>query len=221
MSPHLVDYYVFYLWTRGQYLRNRWMDETELEMGHTAPHGRHGHLYVNGEYTGLYQLRERFDAASLAEHWGGSEDDYAAVNGGRTVDGDASVWPAIEAASTRYATFRTWVDVDQYLDYIVLNLYGANTWDWNPYQNWMAAGPPEAASAWVFHSSDNDICLYYPVDHDVSDRVGPAHSLENLLLEGDVDFQVGLMDALHRNLRGSGALVGTAAADRYAALAVD
>ena len=210
---------VFYLGTRGQYLRTRWMDETELSMGHTAPHGRHAHLYINGEYTGLYLLRERFDAAFLAEHWGGTEDDYAAVNGGRTVDGDPTIWPAIEAAGTDWHTFRTWVNADQYLDYIVLNLYAANTWDWNPYQNWMAAGPPSQTSDWVFHSSDSDICLFYPVDHDVSDRVGPGHTFENLLIEGDVDFHVALMDALHRNLRSDGPLVGEAASGRYAALA--
>ena len=210
---------VFYLGARGQYLRNQWVDETERTMGHLSPHGRHAHLYVNGEYTGLYLLRERFDAAFLAEHRGGSEEDYAAVNGGRTVDGDATIWPAIEAASTEWAQLRTWVDAEQYLDYIVLNLHGANTWDWNPYQNWMAAGPPRATSEWVFHSSDNDICLFYAVDHDVSDRTGPANSFQNLLLEGDPDFRVGLMDALHRNLRGTGALSGSAASERYARLA--
>ena len=53
---------VFYLGTRGQYLRNLWMDETELAMGHLAPHGRFAHLYLDGVYDGLFHVRERFDA---------------------------------------------------------------------------------------------------------------------------------------------------------------
>ncbi len=210
---------VFYLGVRGQYLRNRWMDETELEMGHVAPHGRYAHLYINGEYTGLYHLRERFDAAFLAEHRGGTEDDWAAVNGGRAVDGDGTQWPRIEAAGGDFETFSTWVDVSQYLDYIVLNLFGANSWDWNAHQNWMAAGPLEPRSGWVLHSSDSDIALYYGVDHWVLDRPGPGYTLQGLLAEGHPDFQVALADALQRNLRQGGPLSGPRAAERYARLA--
>ena len=211
---------VFYLATRGQYLRNMWMDETELEMGHLAPHGRFTHLFVNREYTGLYHLRERFDASFLAEHRGGSEDDFAAVNGGRIVDGSAAPWSAIAAAAADYATFSTWVDVDQYLDYIVLSLFGANTWDWRDDQNWMAAGPLTAQQGWVFHSSDSDISLYYGPETWMLDQPGPAHTLAGLLAEGHPDFRVALADALHRNLEGEGPLTAARTADRYARLAV-
>jgi MYXO-CTERM domain-containing protein len=210
---------VFYLGARGQYLRNMWMDETELEMGHLAPHGRFTHLFVNGEYTGLYHLRERFDAAFLAEHRGGSEDDYAAVNGGRTVDGSAAPWSAIAAAQSDFATFSTWVDVDQYLDYIVLSLFGANTWDWRDNQNWMAAGPNDAQRAWVFHSSDSDISLYYTPDTWMLNQPGPAYTLSGLLAEAHPDFMVALSDALHRNLRGEGPLTAARAGGRYRRLA--
>ena len=210
---------VFYLASRGQYLRNIWMDETELEQGLLAPHGRFAHLYLDGEYTGLYHLRERFDAAFMAEHLGGSEDDYSAVNGGRAVDGSSASWDEIEAAGGDLETFRTWVELDQYLDYIVLNLFAANTWDWLPHQNWMAAGPDTASSSWVFHSSDNDICLYYPVNQWVLDRPGPGYTLMGLLAEAHPDFMVGLMDALHRNLRSDGPMTGDRAAGRYARLA--
>ncbi len=209
----------FYLGTRGQHLRNIWMDETELAMGHEAPHGRFVHLYLNGEYTGLYQLRERFDAAMLAEHRGGSEDDYEAVNGGRAVDGSGAAWARIDASVDDFETFRQWVNVEQYLDYMVLNLFAANTWDWNPYQNWMAAGPLTPTSGWVFHSSDSDICLYYSPDTWMLDRSGPAYSWTGLLSEGHPDFQVALMDALHRNLRAEGALTWPGTSDRYSSLA--
>ena len=38
--------------------------------------------YLNGVYSGLYHIRERFDAGFLAEYLGGDEDDYEAINGG-------------------------------------------------------------------------------------------------------------------------------------------
>ena len=210
----------FYLGSRGQHLRNIWMDETELAMGHIAPHGRFVHVYLDGEYTGLYQLRERFDAAMLAGHLGGSEDDYGAVNGGRSVDGDGVAWAAIAASVTDFEAFRTWVDVEQYLDYIVLNLFAANQWDWNPYQNWMAAGPNTQSSGWIFHSSDSDICLWYDPSTYVLDDYGPSYSLYYLVAEWHPDFAMAMADALQRNLRGTGPLTSPRASDRYSRLAV-
>ena len=106
----------FYLGTRGQHLRNVWMDESELAMGHEAPHSRFVHVYLNAEYIGLYQLRERFDAAFLSEHRGGSEDDFEAVNGGRAVDGSGAAWSQVAAGASDFEQFREWVDVEQYLD---------------------------------------------------------------------------------------------------------
>ncbi|MCP4808075.1 MAG: hypothetical protein GY913_31535 [Proteobacteria bacterium] len=209
----------FYLGTRGQHLRNVWMDETELEMGHIAPHSRFVHVYENGSYIGLYQLRERFDAALMAEHLGGDEDDYAAVNGGRSVDGDGVAWSEINASVADFEGFREWVDVEQYLDYIVLNLFAANLWDWNPAQNWMAAGPTDPTSGWIFHSSDSDICLVYDPTTWALDQVGPAYSLSGLVAEAHPDFQMAMADALHRNLRADGALTSPRASERYLRLA--
>jgi len=212
---------VFYLGTRGQYLRNLWMDETELAMGHLAPHGRFAHLYLDGVYDGLFHVRERFDAAFLAAHLGGSEDDYAAVNGTRTIDGSSAPWSAIVAALGDYETLATWIDVPQLLDYLVLQLYGANTWDWLYNQNWMAAGPNTAVGGWVFHSSDSDISLYYAPDTYMLDQPGPDYLLKALLEEAHPDFSIALGDALHRNLRGDGPLTADAAAARYARIAAD
>jgi len=44
---------------RAQYVRNRFLFDTQIEMGYTAAHGRFVHVYVNGSYNGQYQLMER------------------------------------------------------------------------------------------------------------------------------------------------------------------
>ncbi len=211
---------VFYLGSRGQYLRNRWMDESQLEMGHIVPHGRFAHLYLNGVYNGLYHVRERFDAAMMAEYLGGEDTDYEAVNAGTVVDGDGSAWAQVEALSSDYEAVQDWLNVENFVDYMILNFYAGNDWDWNPYQNWMAAGPNDAGQGgFVFHSSDSDICLYYDWDIDILDQPGPGYVFQGLREQWHPDFAVLLEDRIHALLEGDGTLTADAAAVRYARLA--
>ena len=37
---------------RGGYMASRFVDDTMLEMGQIAPHGRFVHVYLNGQYWG-------------------------------------------------------------------------------------------------------------------------------------------------------------------------
>jgi len=210
---------IFYLGASGQYLRNRWMDETQLEAGHVMPHGRFFHLYVDGVYEGLYHLRERFGAPFLAEYLGGDEDDWEAVNAGEVVDGTGAGWSALLAASHSYETLGEHADVQQLIDYMLINLYAANDWDWLETQNWMAGGPREASGGWVFHASDNDICLYYDADTDILDLPGPMSIFPGLLSEGHPGFELLLADRIHALLGDGGVLSAEASADRWERLA--
>ena len=209
---------IFYLGAQGQHLRNFWMDESQLEMGHIVPHGRFAHLYLNGVYHGLYHVRERFNAAMMSEYLGGDEDDYEAVTAGNVFDGDGSAWAATVAASGEYQAAKEWLNVPDFLDYMVLNFYAGNAWDWYYWHNWAAAGPDTAGrGGFRFHSSDSDICLYYDWTVNILSLGGPSNVFANLMAEGDPDFQVALADAIHRNL--TGPLSAENAADRYARLA--
>ncbi len=214
---------VFYLGERGQHLRNLWMDETQLEQGHLAPHGRFASLYINGVYHGLYHVRERFNAANMAEYFGGSEDDYEAINAGTAYDGSGAAWAALVAASGDYQEARRWLDVPDYLDYMVLNFYAGNAWDWYSWHNWQATGPilPDAGG-FRFHASDSDICLTYGWDINILSLGGPSDVFLGLQAEGDPDFQVALRDAIYRNLTGPLSAEGAAARyERIAATASD
>ncbi|MFZ5480011.1 MAG: MopE-related protein [Myxococcota bacterium] len=209
---------VFYLGSQGQHLRNLWMDESQLEMGHVAPHGRFAHLYENGAYWGVYHVRERFNAAMLAEYLGGDEDDYEAINAGSAFDGDGGAWAALVASSGTFAEARRWLDVENFLDYMVLNFYAANAWDWYTWHNWQAAGPDEPdEGGFRFHSSDSDICLYYDYTTDITSLTGPDGVFGALVAEGDPDFAIALADAIARNL--DGPLSAEATAARYERIA--
>lgn len=211
---------VFYLGAQGQHLRNFWMDESQLDMGHLAPHGRFAHLYLNGAYHGVFHVRERFDAAYMAEYLGGAEDDYEAINAGSAFDGDGSAWAQVVAHGSDYEGIREWMNVENFLDYMVLNFYAANAWDWYTTHNWIAAGPTEAGEGgFRFHSSDSDICLYYDYTTDILSLGGPSNVFATLLAEAHPDFLVALADAIHRNLEADGPLTAENAGDRYARLA--
>ncbi|HNC96629.1 MAG TPA: CotH kinase family protein, partial [Myxococcota bacterium] len=192
---------VFYQGARGQHLRNLWMDETQLDQGQLAPHGRFANVYRNGVYHGLYHVRERFNAAMMSEYLGGSEEDYEAINAGSAYDGSGATWAALVAASNSFEEARRYLDVDDYLDYMVLNYYAGNAWDWYSWHNWQAAGPARPdAGGFRFHSSDSDICLSYTWDVNILSLGGPSDIFLGLNRQEDPDFQVALADAIYRNL---------------------
>ena len=69
-------------------------------MGHPYTRSRFYHLYINGQYWGLFQSEERPEAAYAASYFGGDRDDYDVVkstgsNGGyqnEATDGDLQAY---------------------------------------------------------------------------------------------------------------------------------
>ena len=57
--------------SRGAYMSNRFTDDSMLDMGNLAPHGRFVHVYLNGSYWGQYHLRERWNADMASSYLGG------------------------------------------------------------------------------------------------------------------------------------------------------
>jgi hypothetical protein len=49
------------------------------EMGHPYTRSRYYHLYINGQYWGLYQSQERSEASYAESYMGGDKDDYDVV----------------------------------------------------------------------------------------------------------------------------------------------
>ena len=78
--------------SRGAYMSNRFTDDSMLDMGNIGPHGRFVHLYLNGNYWGQYHLRERWSADMASSYFGGSKDDYEAVNANDNFRNDEDVY---------------------------------------------------------------------------------------------------------------------------------
>src|SRR4029079_6842973 len=115
---------------RGFYMSNIFTDGTLLDMGELAPHSRFVHMYLNGTYWGMFQLRERWSADQQTSYLGGPSSEYESINGnlnvggwaepGSPYDGDGSSWERVKSLRANYTGARPYLDVQDYIDYMLL-----------------------------------------------------------------------------------------------------
>ncbi len=171
-----------WLWThpdggRGNFLRNRWAYERQLEMGQLAPHSRFVHVYINGVYWGLHELMERPEADFMASYDGDLASNYDVINAGQAVDGNLDNWRRIQRNEVidNYEELKRYVNLENYADYMLLQFYAGNDWDWNTEQNWMSAGRRVGDPRFVFFSWDGDVMLRTTANANVISRGGPSN----------------------------------------------
>ncbi|MEZ5324731.1 MAG: lamin tail domain-containing protein [Verrucomicrobiales bacterium] len=149
----------------AQYNRDQWVNDLFQEMGQPGTRGRWAHLYINGIYWGIYHMHERPDARYMASYFGGSRDDYDVINSNIAVDGNTTAWRAVNsiAMSNRistpegYAEIRQVLDVDNLIDYMLLNFYVGN-WDWDGH-NWRSARRRSDDGKWIFFPWDSEFAI--------------------------------------------------------------
>ena len=135
-----------YTWANGvslplaeaDYLRDQFARDTQLALTGHASRGDFVHLYINGQYWGLYNAAEDVDPTWAAANYGGNADDYDVVKpddaGGIAADdGNLDAWNQLfsdantayadgNISATEYATISAQVDVKNLVDYM-LNIY--------------------------------------------------------------------------------------------------
>ena len=190
---------------RGIYIRNRWATDTQREMGQPAPHGRFVQVYMNGQYWGMHSLMERPNGAFMASYFGGDKEDYDALNGLTAVDGDLSAWQELTrlAEGNDYDALRRYLDVENYADYMLLQFYGGNDFDWNPGNNWMASRQRAGSQGYKFFPWDSDMVLRSP-NANVINEGGPG-GLWNSVSKFK-EFRVLLADRIQKHFFDSGLL---------------
>ena len=205
---------------RGFYMSNICTDDTLLEMGRLNPHGRFVHLYLNGIYWGIYHLRERWGAAMHQQYFGGSSTNYESINGnlnvggwsdGTVYDGDGSVWKKIKSLRSDYQAIRSWLDVPQFTDYMIMWLFGGSE------DEYRCVGPTVPGSGFKFYLNDADGWFCVPNYCAAGNRTGrgapgkqsgdgPGSLFSMLLKQGDPDYVTLVADRIHAALFSSGAL---------------
>ena len=134
---------------KAQYTRDVWARRMQRKLGHTSVNALYVHLFLNGMYWGLYNIAERVDDQYGKDHLGGSKSDIDVIkleeDGGyhlEASEGDMNAWEqmvqtvAKAADDTYYEQLDTLLDIDHFIDYMIINQYAGNT-DWD-HHNWFA-----------------------------------------------------------------------------------
>lgn len=135
------------------FLRDVFARDTQRDMGHPYTRSRHYHVYLNGQYWGLYQSQERPEASYAESYFGGDKLDYDVIKVERgeprfvfATDGRLDAWrqlweQAIGGFESDEAYFRArglnpdgsrnqdypvLLNVENLIDYMILQLYGGN-----------------------------------------------------------------------------------------------
>ena len=180
--------------------------DAHREMGQPYTRGRFYHLYLNGQYWGLYQTEERPDARFGESYHGDDSDDYDIVKSGDNqglmeatdgmLDAYQDLWTEVNAGvvdnadyfaiqgmnddGTENSSYTRWLDADNVIDYMLLVFYVGNRDS--------PLGPPHEGS-----QPRNLFSLYNRTTPDGFKFV--AHDAEHALgyhltAEGGVDYSI-------------------------------
>jgi hypothetical protein len=166
--------------TNWTLLRNQVAAALAFEVNGYATRSQPAVLFLNGEPWGIYQIRERIDEDFLADRYNLHEVDLldspeSALR--ETLIGDRAHWDNLMAYveahdladPTAYAYVESQVDLANFIDYVMIQIYSANT-DW-PAHNVYLLRPrtPGGRWQWVFWDSDNGFGadVYSQIDTDM------------------------------------------------------
>ena len=200
---------------RAQFVRDQWMRDSLLEMGQAdAGRGFYVHLYLNGIYWGLYLIQERPVASHYAAYNGGEPDRIDAINGGRATDGTAQAWQQARslAAGKDWGRICEVIDIDNFIDFTLLNLFAGNH-DLKTDGNWRAAGGGPDGKPWRFYSWDAEQILVNRNQTGTgpsSDPTGMYRSLSEI-----EEFRIRFGDRVHKHLFNDGALTAERNIERW------
>lgn len=146
---------------KAAYTRDAWTKRTQAAMGHPASHVTYAHLFINGLYWGIYTPTEHIDGKWCSHYFGDNETDYDIIkveDNPQNVyagEGDVEAWKRLFKLSEKASDNKVFrqilgqkadgspdpngevlLDVDNFIDYMILNIYGANS-DWDRH-NWLA-----------------------------------------------------------------------------------
>ncbi|MCO6043682.1 lamin tail domain-containing protein [Aeoliella sp. ICT_H6.2] len=191
---------------RSTMIRDQYMRDSLLAMGQVdAGQGNYVHLYLDGLYWGVYNMSERPEASHYAEYFGGSEDDYDALNGGTPVDGDLASFHSMQStvASGDWSAIQQVLDVDNFIDFNIMQRFAGNS-DLKSDGNWKAVGGGPDDAPWRFYAWDSERIL----EGVTSTYVGPAHDPAGIYdqLLGLDEFRLRFADRIQQHFFNEGAL---------------
>ncbi|MCH8921772.1 MAG: CotH kinase family protein, partial [Planctomycetes bacterium] len=229
---------------QAQYLRDTFARDLAREMDAVDGHATLVHLYLNGLYWGLYNPVERPDAQMGEEYFGGSDEDYDALNRrtstNEVIDGDLVRYNEMIALANRalaarvttdadYAELQRMVAMDDFIDWIIRNQYvtnrdGLTAFDGN---NQRAIGSRVGDPQFRFFVWDMEYSMWNATDNNniapglnspaLAGSQNPQAHAWNVYtaLRQNEEFRLRYADHVHRHLFNNGALTPAAAAETW------
>ncbi|KAG1648669.1 hypothetical protein GQR58_029660 [Nymphon striatum] len=180
------------------WMRDPWVRETQAAMGQPNTRSRYYHVYLNGQYWGLYYSQERLSNGHGVEYFGGDTEDYDVIGGNwlssatasdGSVDALASLYPLVadlNVTNAEYTQLEAQVNLENLANYFLLH-YFSGDWDASP-MGWNAGGDGRFANSnnwrmfrnrrgsgqagkWLFYDHDSEFTFCGPssaVDADVT-----------------------------------------------------
>lgn len=195
------------------YTRDEWLRASQIDMSGYGSHGRFVHLYINGAYWGLYNIVERPDDTFFSSYFGGEKEEWYAVNSKEPFPGTDNRVEELYAFlmhnddfadPEKYEFVKQYVDITEFIDYVILNWYAGNK-DW-PNSNWyIGAKNPDGKIRHIVW--DGEVTWVH-----TSGEIYLGEGDENLIkplvekLIANPDFKMELADRMYRQLFHDGAL---------------
>ena len=180
---------------------------------------------------GVFHLRERWGADMHRRYLGGVSSDYESINGnlnvdgwapGKPYDGDGKAWTRVHSLRGNYKTVRHWVDLPNYIDFMILWTFGRCE------DQYRCVGPTIPGSGFKFYLNDADGFFQSPARRwygEPSNRTargapgrqpgdGPGSIFSTLLAEGNPDYRALLADRIYKAYFNGGALTFASVSNR-------
>lgn len=143
------------------YICNRLAQQLNLDFMADRP----SVLFLNGEYWGIYYVKEKPDEHYVEDHYGIESDSVNLQWGwwGNVENGDPEKYKALQGWTNhadlsdpeQYAYIETQIDIDNFIDYYLLELFVANfDWPINNVRFWQAG---DTKFRWMFFDGDSGL----------------------------------------------------------------
>ncbi|MCC6231307.1 MAG: CotH kinase family protein, partial [Verrucomicrobiales bacterium] len=229
-----------------QFTRDEFGRRLFLAMGQPSPRGRFVHLYLNGLYWGVYNLTERPAEDFSATYLGGAPEDWDAINSGEAKNGDLQAWNALitqtrtatNAAAflrlqglspdgTRDPNTPALLEAANYIDYMLLNIWGGN-WDWPNKNFWFGRDRTGRAGGFRFYLWDFENTMGNNRDRSPLQMVSPRADIAaswvgepHDRLKRNPEYRLAFADRVRRHFFHDGVLAPSALVARYQRLAAE
>ena len=228
-----------FVYRNAMYIRDQWFRDAHTAMGYPEALQREVHVYFNGLYWGMHHLFERIEEEWAAERFGGNDEDWegfriVAGNNIEVIQGTPAEeaanfldsWRAVvdAAAVQDLAAVEQYLDLDAFIDYLLLNFHaGNNDWDSNNVRA-MRRTNPAGKFMWFCHDAERagfNVNGSVTVNNlNVTNKNttnGPTGV--NTALRGHPEYAMRFADRAYRHLFNGGALTAENGAAQWAARA--